>query len=220
MPDRCGRQPRPAQRRRWRVCRAVLPPRPAGGAPAAPWALLLATSPWLLSCAEQPAEPPPAVVTAEPESVCYLDDFATPVTLDASGSAPSLTLVPAEVPEEGWSLVYDWVLSGAAHVELDRDPSDVWLQITTAGDRPLHVELTVHNDVGGEATTLFTLPITLPDPPRDCSDKGCPVDFECVAVAGGQWCAPARICESDDECPACLHCEEDVQRCFPDGVGE
>lgn len=117
----------------------------------------------LSACGSPPVDPPTAVVRADPASVCLNDNHATDVHLSGADSTPGISLVPVERDEDA-SLAFEWALSGAEHRVVSRDPTGVELVVTTKGDRPLHVELTVENAAGGRATTLLSLPITLPGP--------------------------------------------------------
>lgn len=107
---------------------------------------------------------PSAVVTSDPEAVCLGDDYRTPIVLDASDSAPRLTLVPAMPDPDAPPLGFEWDLSGSAWALLEGDLDGERLVVAIAGDRPLHVELTVREPGGGVATTLHTVAVTEPDP--------------------------------------------------------
>jgi len=180
------------------------------------WVVLL-TGATTAGCGEAPPPPPTAVVEAQPESVCLHDDFTTQVRLDASLSSTGLSLTATPPPAEDTSLVYQWTFAGAAYRIEGRDESarEAWL-VRSAGDRPLHVQLTVINQAGGEATTLFTLPITLPEPVRDCDGTTCSAGQHCADVAGRRICLPDLTCEDESpSCPACFQCDHASGRCLP-----
>ena len=120
------------------------------------------------ACASPPPPAPSAVIEASPSSVCAGDGFATAITLDASKSAPRLTLVYATPdPTEG-PLAYAWSFSGAEVRVDDGAPTDAKLVVRVAGDRPAYVRLRVTNAEGGATETLLTLPITLRDEAGRC----------------------------------------------------
>ena len=123
------------------------------GVGAALWALVA-------SCGAPPPPSPSAVIHADPEAVPEGDGFATPIRLDANDSQPRLTLVPTPPDPGAPPLAVEWSFAGAARriVEGSRDSAE--LTVTTAGDRPLHVTLTVRNAEGGVATALESIAIT------------------------------------------------------------
>jgi len=121
-----------------------------------------------VSCGQPPPPAPSAVINASPEALCY-GDTNTQVVLDASGSAPRLTLVPAP-PDPGEApLQYQWSFSGDGYMVDDGDPatSTVTVNLLTA-TRPLHVTLRVQNGEGGVTEALKSIAITLPDPTGHC----------------------------------------------------
>ncbi len=124
------------------------------------WRLVVALA-CLWGCGSPPPAPPTAVIDADPASVCYGDGFATTVKLSAARSSPALALVPQPVPEGAPPLAFEWSFSGAAVVVKLRYADGI--DVATAGDRPLHVRLSARAADGGEATTLHTVPITLPE---------------------------------------------------------
>lgn len=137
----------------------------AGGA-----AALVVAASSLSACGEPPPPAPSAVIALEPSSVCLGDDFQTLIRLDASESAPTLTLVPVAPEPDDPPLRLHWSFSGAEHRVVEGDVHSVELGVTTAGDRPLHVALEVENAEGGSATTLKTVAITLPGDGGPCPD--------------------------------------------------
>jgi hypothetical protein len=155
-------------------------------------------------------------VRATPESVCEADAFRTTVELDASDSTPSLTLVPVERDPTAPPLVFAWGFAGAAHEERGRDASGAKVRIGTAGDRPLHVTLAVRNAEDGQAETLFTLPITVPEVPRPCdAASACAAGEACLGGEGEALCAPDAPCAEDADCAVCSSCDAAVARCLP-----
>ena len=133
----------------WGILRVAVGPR----APSWWCALCLA------GCGAPPPGAPSAVVTSSPEAVCLGDDYRTEVTLDASESAPRLTLVPGASPGDA-TLTYSWALSGSAHVVVRGDLDTESLVVRMLGDRPLHAELVVRESGGGIASTLHTVAVT------------------------------------------------------------
>lgn len=169
----------------------------------------------VIACGAPPPDPPTAVVRATPSSVCLGDDFATPIRLDASESAAGLTLVPVPPPEDAPELSYAWAFSGAEVRELGRGEAGVTVDVATAGDRPLHVQLTVRTAQGGEATTLHTVPITLP-PARCAADGDCTAGERCLEHEGERFCGVDQDCAADAECSPCTRCDAAARRCVPE----
>ncbi len=169
----------------------------------------------VLGCGSAPIDPPTAVIKAEPASVCQGDDFTTTIQLDASNSTAGLALVPVPPGEDDPPLSFSWSFSGAAHEELGRDPTGVDLQLTTAGDRPLHIGLTVRNAAGGQAETLHTLPITLPYDASCTKDADCESAERCIAYGGAKICALDVDCSFNVDCPVCSLCDPGLRRCVP-----
>jgi hypothetical protein len=123
-----------------------------------------------MGCGSPPPAPPTAVIDAQPAAVCYRDAFATTVRLDGSCSAEALELVPSSAGEcTAPPLAFAWTFAGAETVVAFDDGPHV--ELKTAGDRPLHVTLTVRAAHGGEASTLRTIAITVPD---KCPGPCCP----------------------------------------------
>jgi hypothetical protein len=150
----------------------------------------------LSGCGAPPPAPPTAVVRAEPATVCLDDDHRTRVLLSAADSSTGLVLVPT--PSDSDALSFSWAFSGAEHHELGRDPRAVDVLVTSKADRPLHVELTVENEGGGSATSLFSLPVTIP---QRC--EACASGETCLAGA----CVPERACDGDADCgDPCAYC--------------
>jgi hypothetical protein len=111
-------------------------------------------------CGEVPPPPPTAVIEALPRAICEGDDHRTPIRLDASKSVPRLALIPVVAGEDDPPLDISWAFSGAAHRVLDGDLAALQITVSTAGDRPLHVSLTVENAGGGRAESLTTIHLT------------------------------------------------------------
>jgi len=164
-------------------------------------------------CGSPPIDPPTAVVRSDPASVCRGDNFQTPVRFDASESQPTITLVPVPADPAAPPLELLWSFAGAEHKELGRDPSGIEVQLSTKGDRPLHVTLVVRNASGGEASTVFSLPITAGEV-RRC-DEGCPAGTGCLSTGGEQVCAPLGSCDLDIDCQVCWRCDADEDSCVP-----
>jgi hypothetical protein len=134
----------------------------------------------LAGCGEPPPPAPSAVIRACPASVCVGDDFATSIHLDARKSAPRLTLVEAPAKPDAPPLSIRWSFSGSAWLFDDESrATEPDILVSMAADRPLHVTLTVENEVGGVSEALRTLSVTplaedgscpLPSPADDISD--------------------------------------------------
>jgi len=179
--------------------------------PGVPWAAALLA----LGCGEATPPVPTAVVRTEPSSLCLHDDHATTVLVDGSESTASLTLVPAP-PAADEPLELEWAFSGDAH-QLLGEPSGVEVRLTAAGERPLHITLRVSHPSGGTATSLHTLPITLPAPAPSCAEAVCPTELECVEHGGQQICVPPEPCVFAADCPVCFDCDAALGRCLPRG---
>ncbi len=134
------------------------------------------------------ATPPPAtsaVILATPTSVCFGDDYRTPITLDGTQSTPTLTLVPAPPGPGAPSLSYAWTLGGSAYRFVGPDGGDAAapgsltsdrLTVAIKGDRPLEVGLTVTTAQGGTGSTSTTIAVTVPGDGGDAGDAGaCPL---------------------------------------------
>lgn len=169
------------------------------------WCVLLL----LLGCAGPPPAPPSAVIVITPGAVCAEDGFVTPVTLSGATSSGRLSLVPVP-PEPGApELTFRWRLSGDEHVIVSGGLDGEELEVLIAGERPLVVELTVDDGVGGTAHALRTVGFTVPTP---CGD-GCPDDQLCVTHAEGDFCVPDAACATDEECAACMICDAAAGHC-------
>lgn len=147
----------------------------------------LSCSGLLLACGEPPPPAPSAVIRTCPTAVCLGDDFATNIHLDATKSAPRLTLV-TDPDADPSKLDFQWSFSGAKMLFDLGDESQADVVIAMAGDRPLHVELRVENEVGGVSTALETVAVTplddtgscpLPKPEDDTSD-------DCVSIGAAK----------------------------------
>jgi hypothetical protein len=103
------------------------------------------------------------VITSDLETVCLGDDYRTPILLDGSESAPRLTLAPGAGDPPEVPLRFAWTLRGSAHDIVDGNTTSERLTVRIAADRPLHAELVVRDGEGGEAGTLHTVAVTVPD---------------------------------------------------------
>jgi hypothetical protein len=174
-----------------------------------------------LACGGPPADTPSAVILVSPDTVCQGDAHRTRILLDGRMSSRHLTLVP--VPPEDTSypdgamvtpLTFAWHLDGDEHVVTSGSLTDSALEITVLGERPLHVTLTTTNLAGGSATSLRTLPITLPtDWPRRCTiDAPCP-GGACDTAASA--CVATVHCANDSGCDPCFVCDAATSLCTP-----
>lgn len=132
-----------------------------------------------LGCGEPPPPAPSAVIRACPGSICQGDDFATSIHLDATKSAPRLTLVEAPKDPNEPPLDIEWSFSGSKMLYDVGTASEPDVLVSMAADRPLHVRLRVENAAGGVAEALETISVTplgeagvcpLPKPEEDTSD--------------------------------------------------
>ncbi len=170
---------------------------------------------WLatLGCAGPGPDTPSAVIELLPETICEGDAHATEVLLDGRASSSHLALVPVP-PEPGDSpLRFAWSLSGAEHRVVSGALDADRLVITSAGDRPLHVELAVTNGAGGVARHLRTLSITRPLVTACAGAGECAVDETCASDLG--VCIAAHDCRSDADCETCTSCDVARARCVP-----
>jgi len=119
------------------------------------------------------------VIRACPSSVCMGDDFATSIHLDATKSAPRLTLVEAPPDPNEPPLKFQWSFSGSKMLFDEGGATDDDLLVSMQADRPLHVTLRVENGEGGVSEALKSLSVTpldengqcpLPSPDEDTSD--------------------------------------------------
>lgn len=120
------------------------------------------------ACGEPPPPAPSAVIDASPEAVCLGDEFETTIRLDASDSAPYLTLVYVPPDPDAPPLKLDWTFSGSETTLLDGDAHSVELALAMKGDRPLHVTLEVENSVGGVSRVTKTIAVTPLDDDGNC----------------------------------------------------
>jgi hypothetical protein len=138
-----------------------------GRALAAAHALALA----LMGCGSPPPPAPSAVIDTNPGSVCQGDDHETPVHLDATASAPRLTLVPV-APREGEAITsIRWTFTGSEYRIVEGSEQSLELKVTLQADRPLHVRLTLENDAGGEAEARTTISVTERLPDGSCPER-------------------------------------------------
>lgn len=128
------------------------------------------------ACGAPPPDSPSAVIRIDPEHVCEGDGYATEIAISGRESAPRLSLVPVPPGPDDPPLTYAWSFSGGSILILEGDLDDPELRIATAGDRPVHVELTVGNGEG-EATVVRTIGITVPDPASGVCDEQVVLEF-------------------------------------------
>ncbi len=110
-------------------------------------------------CAAPPAHPPTAVIDLEPAVICLGDGHRTTVTFSGARSSYRLSLMPSPPGPDDPPLSFFWSLEGAQHALVDGTLTSAVISVTTAGDRPLHAELTVVDADGGEATSQRSLAI-------------------------------------------------------------
>lgn len=121
-------------------------------------------------CGEPPPPAPSAVIHASPEAVCIGDEYETTIVLDASDSAPYLTLVYVPPDPDAPPLRFAWSFSGSQKTLLDGNEHGAELSLAMKGDRPLHVTLEVENDIGGVSSATKSIAVT----PLD-TDGNCPL---------------------------------------------
>ncbi len=165
-----------------------------------------------VGCGGPPPVPPTAVIDATPGDVCAGDGFATAIQLSGARSAARLSLVPAPPGPDDPPLTFEWRLEGDAHHVVSGALDDDTVAVRMAGERPLHVTLTVTTFEGGVAETLRTIGVTVPF--VSCEDE-CADGTSCVELRGERLCLPDQECASDDECPRCSVCDPDLGRCAP-----
>lgn len=167
----------------------------------------------LVGCAGPGPDEPSAVIDLVPETVCEGDGHTTEILIDGRASSAHLALVPVPPAPGDAPLVFSWRLSGGetrvVSGGLDRDR----LVVTTDGDRPLHVSLSVTNGEGGVAEHVRTLSITLPTRTECTAPSTCGEGETCALDLG--VCIPAHDCASDDDCEPCTVCETPAGRCVP-----
>ncbi len=186
---------------------------------------------YALACGGPPADTPSAVILLTPDTICQGDAHRTSVTIDGTMSSRHLSLVP--LPPEDTSfdpdgamaapIEYAWSLDGDEHTITGGSLTSSTITVTAAGDRPLHISLTTRNRVGGTATSLRTLPITVPTTwPRHCSsDAACPGGACRVDDAGGADAGPSSgtcvgaHCSADRNCAPCFVCDTTQMTCVP-----
>jgi hypothetical protein len=164
-----------------------------------------------LGCGAPPSPPPTAVIDASPSAICQGDAFETPIEISGARSAVQLSLVPSP-PDPSVPLEYTWELEGAEHMILEGALENAELTIATAGDRPLHVALTVTDEEGGRARTVRTIGLVIAS--ASSCEAGCETGTSCVEREGGALCLPNRECASDDDC-GCFVCDLSIARCVP-----
>jgi hypothetical protein len=113
------------------------------------------------ACGSGPSDPPMAVIQASPAAICEGDDYQTVIGLDGRRSTSGLVLLPGPPDPDEEPLEFRWRLEGADHRIESGSLRAPALGVSTAGDRPLHVWLTVRNGAGEEATALATVALTL-----------------------------------------------------------
>lgn len=175
----------------------------------------------LVACEGPPPDVPSAVIHFSPETVCQGDAHRTEVTLDGTMSSRHLSLVPLPPEDSAFPdgatvapLAFRWTLEGDEHVITDGSTTSSLLTVTVAGDRPLHVSLTTTNLVGGTATSLRTLPITVPTTwPARCRADGDCEGGACDVASGA--CVGTVHCTTDATCDPCFVCEAASSTCVP-----
>ncbi len=173
-----------------------------------PWLVLAA-----VGCAGPPPDPPTAVIDASPNAVCVGDAYRTPITLSGARSAARLSLVPAPPGPDEPPLTYAGQLEGDHYAVLDGALDTDALTVAMAGERPLHVTLTVTTEDGGEAETLRSIGVIVAGAPS--CDGGCESGTSCVQRNGREECLPDGECASDTDCDQCYACDPELARCVP-----
>jgi hypothetical protein len=130
--------------------------------------VLVAIGLLLVACGEPPPPAPSAVIVASPEAVCIGDEFETTITLDASDSAPYLTLVYVPPAPDAPALDFSWTFTGSEKTFIDGNAHSAELSLAMKGDRPLHVTLEVENSVGGVSSITKTIAVTPLDEDGNC----------------------------------------------------
>lgn len=166
-----------------------------------------------IGCGGPPPVPPTAVIDASPSEVCAGDAFATPIVLSGARSSARLSLVPAPPGPDDPPLTFEWRLEGDEHAVIAGARDEDELTVRMAGERPLHVTLTVTTFEGGIAETLRTIGVNVPIAPP-CGE-GCAAGASCVDLRGESVCLPDQSCASDDDCGGCFVCDLETARCAP-----
>src|SRR5688572_24724206 len=92
-----------------------------------------------------------------PESVCAGDRFSTLIEVSGARSAARLSLVPSPPDPDAPPLVFEWLIEGDEFEIVEGAIDEPELAVAVAGDRPLHLTLTVINGEGGVAETLRSI---------------------------------------------------------------
>jgi hypothetical protein len=150
--------------------------------------ICIALAALLPRCGSQPPPPPSAVINFAPSQVCEGNEHETTICIGAGESAPRLTLIPVAPSPDDPELTFAWEFVGAdVRIVEDEDCDGVdEIAITTAGDRPVHVTLTVTLPGGGTINSVKTIPIT------PVATGSCDSDEDCApcAVCDGGSCSP------------------------------
>jgi hypothetical protein len=100
--------------------------------------------------------PPVARISADPGVILEFDNFQTPVTLDATGSAD-----PIDDPDGQRPLSYQWAISGDEHRFDQGGLASPSPQVRFRGARPATIELTVTDEDGLSSTARLQLKLTV-----------------------------------------------------------
>ena len=101
----------------------------------------------MCGCAGPPPAPPTALIDASPSSICRGDGHRTVIELSGARSSAGLSLVSAPPDPSAPPLEYTWRLEGAEHVIAAGSTPEESLDVTSSGERPLHVTLAGSQDV-------------------------------------------------------------------------
>ena len=172
-----------------------------------PWsgrALLMTVSLGVVACGEPPPPAPSAVIRACPSAVCFGDDSLTSIHLDATRSAPRLTLVEAPVDPNEPPLKLQWSFNVSELVWDIGNSKAPDIGVSWEGKQPLHVTLRVENSVGGVAEALDTIAITPLDENGECPltkprQVGCSKNKPC---GEGYTCVKGYCQEDSEDCNA------------------
>lgn len=208
--------------------------------------LIAFVSVYALACGGPPPDTPSAVILFTPETICQGDAHESDVHIDGTMSSRHLSLVPLAPEDTSYPdgamvapLAYAWTLEGDEHTVTEGSLTSSTLTVTAAGDRPLHVTLTTTNLLGGTATSVRSLPITVPTtwtthycaidadcPMSTCepasgvcvSSHACMADRACPGstcdLASGH-CVPLAHCVNDAGCDPCFVCNPILMACVP-----